>query len=454
MKARQFNNQEMNLNLVKDVERLKIVSSRAVSFDEINRSIYLNTNMEKYNERVKEQKLLYFLFNLLDTSKSINSVLQAVVDNLPAGSRFPEEICARIVFNSIEYKTEDFVESIYSLISCFETAGGKKGKIEIYYRSELINKNIGPSFIESHLLIDGISKMLNNWLNRRETEQDLEKTLVYLETEIENRTQQLVTANEKLSEVNKDINDSINYANRIQRAILPPNDIINNLFNESFVLYKPKDIISGDFYWLHKTADKIFYACADCTGHGVPGALMSMVGHQLLDHIITGRNFIEPDEILEEVDLAIIKLFNKSPLSDHLRDGMAMSLCVIDVKEKRISFSGALNNAYMFNDSEIITLIADRRSIGGNEGCKGKKFTRTVKNYFSGDLVYMFTDGFADQFGGTKEKKLMRKNLLSLIDKNKHESMDVQNKIFESFFEKWKGNSFQVDDVTLLGIKL
>ena len=407
-----------------------------------------------YNEKVREQRLLYYLFDLFDSTSDVNLLIQKIVDALPSSSEFSEEISARVTFNDFEYLTTHFNESLYSLNTSFKTISNKVGKIEVFYKTEPSNRQMGSTLKESHLLLDCIAKMLVSWLNRLETEKELEKMLVQLEMKIENRTEQLKKANQKLIDMNKDINDSINYANRIQRAILPTSSQINQVFNDAFVFYKPKDIISGDFYWLHKTTNKIFYACADCTGHGVPGALMSMVGHQLLDHIIADKKIVEPECILEEMDMAIIKLFKKSQLSDHLRDGMAMSLCVIDLRDKKISFSGAYNNAYMFINNEMTVLEADRQYIGGNEVTGGKKFTKTVKIFCSDDLLYMFTDGLSDQFGESSGKKLMRKNLLDLISKNRNETMELQGEIFEYFFDKWKGNNFQVDDVTLLGVKL
>lgn len=448
MKAN-LNSIATNFIIYRKNEEASLIKNKATK-----RAVTYINKADTYNERLSEQRLLYFLFDLFNTNNDVNFVLQKIVDALPSGSAFPEEISARISFNSFEYRTSNFSKSPYSLSASFKTFSDKKGELEIFYKTDPSTKHMGPSFIESHMLIEGISKMLISWLNRFETERELEKMLLQLEMKIENRTEQLKKANEKLIEMNKDINDSINYANRIQRAILPTNEIINEVFREAFVFYKPKDIISGDFYWLHKTKDKIFYACADCTGHGVPGALMSMVGHQLLDHIITDRKITDPELILEEMDMAIIKLFKKSQLSDHLRDGMAMSLCVIDTKSNKISFSGAFNNAYIFTNDGMVVLDADRQFIGGNEVIGGKKFTKTIKKFTSGDLVYMFTDGLADQFGGPKGKKLMRKNLLELINQNKHESMDLQGEIYEYHFEKWKGNNFQVDDVTLLGVKL
>lgn len=409
---------------------------------------------EMYEERIKEQQLLYTIFNLLNTGKNINLTLENIVNLLPSGCRLPEEICARIVFDGKSFCTENFNESFHFLNSSFETSSGKTGQIEIFYKSKLSEKNIGPSFNEAYSLVDTLSAMLKSWLDKREAERSLQNMLVELERKIEDRTEELKRANLKLTNINKDINDSIKYANRIQRAILPTDQMLNEAFNDAFVLYKPKDIISGDFYWLHKTEEKVFYVCADCTGHGVPGALMSMVGNQLLDYIISDRKIQEPDLILSEMDKAITKMFQKGQVAEALRDGMALSLCVIDNLQKTVSFAGANNNAYIFRNEKMLVLEANRLSIGGSDINETKTFQKCEVNFESGDQLYMFTDGLPDQFGGPRGKKLMRKNLLELIKQNTHESMSMQGEIFEYAFSKWKGKNFQVDDVTLLGVTL
>jgi len=412
----------------------------------------LTRKKEKYEERIREQQLLYTIFNILSSNKNTHTTLNSVVSLLPSGCRLPDEIRARIIFDNKTYCSENFNESLYLLNSSFETVSGKKGQIEIFYKDELSEKVIGPSFNEAHNLIDTLSLMLKSWLDKRETENNLQTMLVELEEKIETRTEELKKANSKLMSINKDINDSINYANRIQRAILPTENMVNEAFDEAFVLYLPKDIISGDFYWLHNTGDKVFYVCADCTGHGVPGALMSMVGNQLLDHIISDRNIQEADVILNEIDKSITKMFQKGHIEEGLRDGMSLSLCIVDKTNQTVSFAGAYNNAYIFRNEEMIVLEADRFSIGGHGEIK--KFNKSVMPYKKGDSLYMFTDGLPDQFGGPKGKKLMRKNLLELIKQNTHEKMSMQGEIFEYAFKTWKGHQFQVDDVTLLGVKL
>lgn len=430
-------------------------NSEAKTIEKEKEKLYkeLARKKETYEERIKEQQLLYTVFNLLNSNKNVNTTLNNIVSLLPSGCRLPDEISARITFDNVTYCTEQFNESFHFLNSSFQTLSGKQGQIELFYKNELSEKTIGPSFTEAHNLIDTLSVMLKSWLDKRETERNLQNMLVELEGKIEERTQELKKANGKLISINKDISDSINYANRIQRAILPTESMVNEAFDEAFILYLPKDIISGDFYWLHNSGDKVFYVCADCTGHGVPGALMSMVGNQLLDYIITDRKIDDAEMILHEIDRSITKMFQKGNIEEGLRDGMSLSLCIVDKSNKTVSFAGAYNNAYIFRNDEILVLEADRFSIGGH-GDEIKPFHKSVISYEKGDSLYMFTDGLPDQFGGPKGKKLMRKNVLELIKQNTHESFSTQGKIYEHAFKKWKGDQFQVDDVTLLGVKL
>lgn len=413
----------------------------------------LRDKNEKYEERIKLQHLLYTIFNLLNNNRNVHVTLSRTVNLIPSGCRMPNDVCARITFNGKSYESSDFMTSVYSLESSFETLLGKRGTVEIFYNNEITQSIVGPSFKESPNLTDTLATMLKSWLDKRETELSMQNMLVELEGKIEERTEEIKKTNSKLLTINKDINDSINYANRIQRAILPTEAAIKRVFDDAFVLYMPKDTVSGDFYWMHKTEDKIFYACADCTGHGVPGALMSMVGNQLLDHIISDRNIHEADLILKEIDKSITRMFKKGNIEEGLRDGMTISLCVVDKSKNSISFAGAGNNAYVVRNKELIVLEAEHLSIGGH-GNEAKHFKKIKLSYKKGDSLYMFTDGFPDQFGGEKGKKLMRKTLLNMIIENSNAGMDKQKMLFENAFTKWKGNHFQVDDVTLLGVKL
>jgi serine phosphatase RsbU (regulator of sigma subunit) len=414
----------------------------------------LEHNQKRYDERIKEQEMLYNLFSILGTNKYVNYALQSVVEAIPSGSMHAELITARITFGGKEFCSVNFSESLSYLFAGFETLGGKKGTVEVFYHSDEKGFVLEPSNMEGHNLVNAIAKLLRGWLNKYEAENKLRNMLVELESKIEDRTTELRKANDILNSVNKDINDSINYANKMQRAILPTKNLLNTIFDDAFVLYKPKDIVSGDFYWVHQSVNKIFYACADCTGHGVPGALMSMVGNQLLNNIITEKKISDPSLILKEMDEAIVKLFHNGNVTDHLRDGMAMSLCVIDKENKKLSFAGAYNNAYVQTGTELKVLRASRQSVGGSDEGEKKNFATEVFDYKKGDLLYMFTDGYSDQFGGPSIKKFLRKNLLDLLAEMKHIGMDMQQYILEKAHNDWKGDHFQVDDITVLGVKL
>lgn len=403
----------------------------------------------------RESEMLVFIFNLFGASRNINYVMKSIAEKISEVFLPHEEITAKIIYNDREHASSGFVQTPCSVNFAFQTFNGKNGFLELYSKTKGEKNSSVLAFTETQALGNKIATMLKNWIEKHETEKNLENMLVDLEAKIETRTEDLKSANHKLMEINRDINDSIYYARRIQNATLPDEKTLQDIFPESFIFYKPKDIVSGDFYWFHQSDSKTFYVCADCTGHGVPGALMSMVGTQLLDYIIIEKNISEPETILKEMDKSISKFLNKNQSTcGLLRDGMAISLCVIDKDKQVLSFAGACNDAYLFSGEEMTILKADRHAIGGNEMNAGKNFWKTEVNYKKNDKLYMFTDGFPDQFGGDKGKKLLKKNLLEYIAQTKNENMERQKKSYENMFQSWKGSNFQVDDITMLGIEL
>lgn len=412
----------------------------------------LNNYNIKYSERVKEQELLYSVFDIFNKNRNINSVLGLIAKQIPYGSQLNNQIAARINYGENVYMSVNFKETSTFLKSEFKSLSGIKGNIEVFYSLNPDQKNIGPAFNEAVNLINALSIMLKAWIDKRETEKELENMLVELEYKIEDRTNELKTAHKKLSDAYKDISDSILYAKNIQTAILPSNENFDKFFKESLLFYKPKDVVSGDFYWTHKKDNKIFLVSADCTGHGVPGALMSMVGIQLLNFIITDKNILDPGTILQEIDTSIKNIFHQN--DSKMRDGMAISLCVIDTDNNSITFSGAQNNAYILRDGKVIVLEANRYSIGGGEFESKKTFTNHILTLQENDSIFMFSDGLPDQFGGEKGKKLMKKNLLEFLLSIQNTNMENQNKAIEKFYTNWKGDNFQVDDITVIGVKL
>ena len=257
-----------------------------------------------------------------------------------------------------------------------------------------------------------------------------------------------------VEEQHKDITDSIKYAQRIQQAILPPDKLWNNILPQSFVFYQPKDILSGDFYWIEETTEHIFIAAADCTGHGVPGALMSIVNYNLLNRAVLEHGLTNAGAILDSVNKYLTLSLHQTYQESAVRDGMDVSLCVINKKTKKMDFAGAFNSIYLIRNNAIQEFIPDKQPVGAFIEDNIKPFTSQSFQLLENDVVYMFTDGYADQFGGPKGKKYKYKQLQHLLLSSYTKPFDEQNQIFKSAINDWKGSLEQVDDILLLGYKI
>jgi serine phosphatase RsbU (regulator of sigma subunit) len=263
---------------------------------------------------------------------------------------------------------------------------------------------------------------------------------------------QIEEQKETLAEKNREITDSINYAKRIQSALIPSEEEFNKYFKESFVLFRPKDIVSGDFYWITKKEGKIFYVTADCTGHGVPGGFMTMLGISFLDQIINDSGITEPARILDTLRERLIHTLKQTGTAGENKDGMDIVLCCIDEASEKLTYSAANNSLYIYRDHSFNEYKPDKQPCGFHHDIK--PFTQHEIDLKPGDLVYTFTDGFADQFGGPKGKKYKYKQLEQTIIDFREQPLNEQlNKLTESF-DSWKGNLEQIDDVCVIGIKI
>lgn len=267
--------------------------------------------------------------------------------------------------------------------------------------------------------------------------------------------------NKLIEDKNKDITDSINYASRIQTAILPSRELIRKELKQAFVIFKPKDIVSGDFYFYAKVQQENnvplhLIAAADCTGHGVPGAFMSMIGNDLLNQIIIEKEITKPSEILEQLHDGIRYALKQDSQDSETKDAMDVAICAINLSTKELQYAGAFRNLYIVRENalEVDEIKSDRNSVGGVKSDVKKAFTNHTINLNEGDTFYIFSDGFADQFGGPFGKKFMTKNLKKLLLEHQSESMENQEISFMSSFENWKGNLHQVDDVLLIGVRV
>jgi serine phosphatase RsbU (regulator of sigma subunit) len=249
---------------------------------------------------------------------------------------------------------------------------------------------------------------------------------------------------------NEEILSSISYAKRLQEAILPRLEFINKNVPNSFVIYKPKDIVAGDFYWAEKVGDLFYIAAADSTGHGVPGAMVSVVCSNALNRAVKEFGIIETGRILDKTRELVLETFEKS--ESEVKDGMDISLLCINLKNKQVTWSGSNNALWYVEDQVVKEIKPDKQPIGKSDN--PKPFTTHAVDFKSGTLVYLLTDGLADQFGGIKGKKLKSKQLSEFLLQNCQLEMAQQAIAIEHYFNSWKGNLEQVDDVCLIGIKL
>jgi serine phosphatase RsbU (regulator of sigma subunit) len=246
--------------------------------------------------------------------------------------------------------------------------------------------------------------------------------------------------------------DSLNYAQRIQDALLPSEVYLKRYFRESFILYKPKDIVSGDFYWIGEKNDIRFIVAADCTGHGVPGALISMIGHDLLEKIIITENTLKPGNILDRMNEALGETFTREKNTGTIiRDGMDIGICSIDLKKKKIGFAGAFFPLFIIRENRLIEVKGDRFTLGITP--VGTSFKNNEIDLVEGDMLYLFSDGYVDQFGGEENKKFMYRRFRYLLMNIHSFPLADQKAILDDNILTWMGNNHQVDDILIIGFK-
>ncbi len=273
-----------------------------------------------------------------------------------------------------------------------------------------------------------------------------------LEEKVKERTTEVIKQKAIIEEKNKDITDSIKYAKKIQQAIAPNIDEFNKNFVDSFILYKPKDIVSGDFYWFEHFGNTTVFAAADCTGHGVPGAFMSLICSDIMYKVINDQKIMGPAEALKRIDEKLVQLIKKSSEAS-ANDGMDIALCAYSKNDKVLNYAGAHRPLLIIRGEEILEFRPSKFSIGGHS-TEGKNFELNQIEIMPGDQIYLVTDGYADQFGGEKGKKFKFKNLKDLILSVSKRPMHEQKIIIDEAFESWKGGLEQVDDVCLIGVKI
>lgn len=275
---------------------------------------------------------------------------------------------------------------------------------------------------------------------------DLKEANQTLEQKVEERTR-------KIEMQNREITCSIQYASRIQSALLYPARDLEKLFQSYFILNKPKDIVSGDYYWMTNIDDKALVAVADCTGHGVPGAFMSILGVTFLNEIVSKTGTIRANEILNQLRGQVIKSLHQTGKSDEPRDGMEMAICIIDFSKMKLQFAGAFRPLYLIRDKDIIELNGDNMPIGIYED-EESSFTNKEITFERDDVIYMFTDGYLHQMGGGNRKTFKSQNFKKLLLDIHTYPMEKQKELLGGKLEEWQGDLEQVDDILVVGVKL
>ena len=244
---------------------------------------------------------------------------------------------------------------------------------------------------------------------------------------------------------------SINYAKRIQNTILPSKTSLDHLFDDYFVFYLPKDIVSGDFYWAQKFDQTIIWSAIDCTGHGVPGAFVSIVGNNTLIRATKEFGLRKPSEILDQQRELVLDTFKNEGHQD-VKDGMDLALVSLDTETLELEYAGANNPLIIIRDKKIIEIKADKQPIG--EFVKMVPFTNHKIDLQKGDCIYLYTDGFVDQFGGKKNKKFKSKPFKEMLIQMSHLPMNEQHTVLQKTLNEWRGDTGQVDDICIFGVRI
>ncbi len=337
----------------------------------------------------------------------------------------------------------DMAKAVHSLITNFErtkefaTAVGS-GNFEINHEPLSEHDEMGKSLI----------RMKNELASYRD---DMERQVAEQTIEIRQQKEAVEGQKEKITELYNDLQSSIDYAKRLQETILPNHELILSMFPDSFVLYRPKATVSGDFYWFKQKGTKKIFAAADCTGHGVPGAFMSLVGHNVLNQ--AAKIYSSPAQILNSASRLAGEVMRANSGEHYMKDGMDIALCAFDEEIMQLEFSGAHNPVYIIRNNEVITLDSDPFSIGTYVNGEREYSNRTIKAE-DGDCVYLFSDGFVDQFGGPKNKKFMRKNFQNMLLSACHLPMAEQKWRITETLDQWMGDQEQIDDILVIGVRI
>jgi len=444
-------------------QQLNDMDLQAQAYSEIGKTY---SNQENYKLGIENLK------NALALALKINArpILRTCYQNLAKFYDKSGDVENAFVYFNLymrqneEIYTRDVVKRVAEAETLYELENKDKEIQLLRIENEVQNLQARTRRLTIYFLIGGLISVMiiviviySRYRLKQRANKELEKQKMEIQTqkeEIEVQRDAIKEKNEEISEINEQRTDSINYAKRIQLSLLPENDELLQSFPDSFIFYKPKDIVSGDFYWFTQKDGKQIIATVDCTGHGVPGAFMTVLANTLLNHIVLESDVTEPSQIITLLDQKVQQNLHQNGMSDNnSTDGMDMALCSIDRRKKEVRFTGAKMPLYYVQNNSLHQLQGDRYSIGSSQGPQ-KFFTNQVIQLKKGDTLYFSSDGFQDQFGGEMNKKFMKSRFRELLGSIHTLAMDDQlNRISETY-NQWKNGFEQTDDILVIGIRL
>jgi serine phosphatase RsbU (regulator of sigma subunit) len=353
----------------------------------------------------------------------VNSMKAPHLDSIPDGMSFR--------FLRIPFQNEELLLELENI----------KKELRSKKEIERLNKKVHEQSLNIQELESTKDHLVTATWREREIKQKLEETLEELK-----QTKVLV------DKKNKEITESINYAKRIQNAIIPEEKEFEEALPDHFIFYQPRDVVSGDFPWMYRKGNETYLAAVDCTGHGVPGAMMSLIGFLLLNDIVNDPGSHSPAEVLQKLHYTLVRILKQDHEANDCADGMDLGLMKIDKEEGTVTYAGAHRPLYMLREGEVHQYKGDKFPIGGTQYRRKHEYHDQVIPYQEGDRMYVFSDGLPDQFGGDGNFKFGNKRIRELIKKHADKSLKEQEELFVRSFERWKKDQRQLDDVLLIGL--
>lgn len=429
------------------------------NFDEVRDKMKFLTNVQRSN-MTTEMERMNTSFDTLRTLL-VNIALGVLIAGILIAILTSRSIVRPV--NSLRKKLTDLSKGIYS-VHLTKTGNDEIGDmaaavhklIRNFETTKEFSINVGAGnfdfpfapLSEHDELGKSLIRMKDDLASyRHEMEQKVEEQTL----EIRKQKEEVEAQRETVTTLYNDLQSSIDYAQRLQQTILPDNGLIKSMFADSFVLFLPKATVSGDFYWFKQKGNKKIFAAVDCTGYGVPGAFMSLIGHNLLNQAT--KVYTNPAQILNNTNRLSGEVMRAQNGEHYMKDGMDVALCTIDTSTNILEFSGAHNPVYIIRDGEIMELTGNPFSIGTYVNGE-KEFHHKQIQLQSGDCIYLFSDGFVDQFGGERGKKFMRKRFKSMLIEHHELPMEQQMLTIHQILRDWQGDLEQVDDILLLGVRI